>query len=240
MRIAVLSDIHANLVALDAVLAAVGSVDAVWHLGDVVGYGPEPNAVVDRLREVGALGVCGNHDLAAVGGEEIRYFNVDARRAMEWTRAVLSAETRRWLMALPRRHVDGAFTLVHASPRDPVWEYVTTMPAARLNLEALVTPYGLHGHTHVPIVFRENSGSVEILTPSGGSTLRLDDRRLLANPGSVGQPRDGDPRASALVLDLQAAELTWHRVAYDIAATQAAMRRFDLPPRLVERLDVGL
>lgn len=240
MRIAVLSDIHANLAALDAVLVAVGSVDAVWHLGDVVGYGPEPNAVVDRLQDVGALGVCGNHDRAALGGEEIRYFNVDARRAMEWTRTVLSPETRRWLKALPDRHVEGAFTLVHGSPRDPIWEYVTTMPVARLNLEALATPYGLHGHTHVPIVFRAKDGSVETLKPSGGWTLRLDDRSILANPGSVGQPRDGDPRASGLVIDLQQGELTWHRVDYDIAATQAAMRRMDLPPRLVERLGLGI
>jgi predicted phosphodiesterase len=239
MRIAVLSDIHANLVALDAVLAAVGQVDAVWHLGDVVGYGPEPNAVVDRLREIGAVGVCGNHDRAALGGEEIRYFNVDARRAMEWTRTVLSAETRRWLAALPERHVDGSFTLVHASPRDPIWEYVTTTPVAQSNLEALGTPYGLHGHTHVPVVFRTKERSVETLKPSVGWTLQLDDRHILANPGSVGQPRDGDPRASAVVIDQQRGILTWHRVAYDIAETQAAMRRLDLPPRLVERLGLG-
>jgi len=242
MRIAVLSDIHANLVALDAVLLAIGPVDAVWQLGDVVGYGPEPDGVVARLREVGAIGVRGNHDAAAVGGLEIDYFNRDARRAMEWTRATIGPDARAWLAALPERRIEGEFTLVHGSPRDPTWEYITTAPVARRNLEALSTPYGLHGHTHLPSVFRDDDGRLELLGPSDGSTVSLDGRRVLANPGSVGQPRDGDPRASALVLDLgpEPPELTWHRVAYDIAATQAAMRRHKLPDRLVERLDHGL
>jgi diadenosine tetraphosphatase ApaH/serine/threonine PP2A family protein phosphatase len=152
---------------------------------------------------------------------------------------VLSEETRGWLAGLPERHVDGSFTLVHASPRDPIWEYVTTTPVAQSNLEALGTPYGLHGHTHVPVVFRTKERSVETLKPSAGWTLQLDDRHILANPGSVGQPRDGDPRASALVIDQQQGLLTWHRVAYDVAAVQAAMRRLDLPSRLVERLGLG-
>ncbi len=240
MRIAVLSDIHGNLVALDAVLAALGTVDRVWHLGDVVGYGPEPDAVVARLRELGATGVRGNHDAAAVGGSEIEAFNPDARRAMEWTRRTIGPDTRAWLGALPIRRTEGDFTSVHGSPRDPIWEYITTAPVARLNLEVLDTPYGFHGHTHLPSAFRDEDGLVEMLSPSHGSTLALDGRRLLANPGSVGQPRDGDPRASALTLDLERGELTWHRVAYDIAAVQSAMRRRRLPDRLVERLVHGL
>jgi predicted phosphodiesterase len=246
VRIAVLSDIHANLVALDSVLAAVGSTDAVWHLGDVVGYGPEPDGVVARLRERQAVGVRGNHDAAAVGGPEIDYFNVDARRAMEWTRKAIGGDTRTWLAALPERWAEGDFSLVHGSPRDPTWEYVTNAAVARPNIEALQTTYGLHGHTHLPSVFREEAdgGSagmgVETLRPAAGSILGLDGRRLLANPGSVGQPRDGDPRASCLVLDLERAELTWHRVPYDIAATQAAMRRLKLPERLIGRLDHGV
>jgi diadenosine tetraphosphatase ApaH/serine/threonine PP2A family protein phosphatase len=240
VRIAVLSDIHANLVALDAVLAALGSVDAIWQLGDVVGYGPEPDAVVDRIRGLGAAGVRGNHDAAALGGDEIDYFNQDARRAMEWTRKTIGPTTRDWIGGLPQRSIDGDFTLVHGSPRDPTWEYVTTIPVARVNLAALETPFGLHGHTHLPSVFRDEDGFVESLSPSAGSTLALDGRPLLANPGSVGQPRDGDPRASAMVLDLERRSLTWHRVAYDIATTQKAMRRLKLPDRLVERLDHGL
>ena len=128
MRVAVLSDIHANLAALDAVLAAVPSVDEIWQLGDVVGYGPEPDEVVARLGEVGALGVRGNHDAAALGGPEIDWFNVDARKAMQWTRATISDETRAWLAALPDRLEREGFTLVHGSPRDPIWEYVTSTP----------------------------------------------------------------------------------------------------------------
>ena len=240
MRIAVLSDIHANLVALDAVLAALGAVDAVWQLGDIVGYGPEPDAVVARLRELNAVGVRGNHDAAAVGGLEIDYFNHDARRAMEWTRKAIAKPTRDWLAALPERLTQGEFELVHGSPRDPTWEYITTAPVARINLGLLEVPYGLHGHTHLPSVFRDDDGLIEMLSPSDRSSLTLGDRRILANPGSVGQPRDGDPRAGALILDLEQRTLTWYRVPYDIATTQRAMRRLKLPDRLVDRLDHGL
>ena len=240
VRIAVLSDIHANLVALDSVLAAIGAVDAVWQLGDVVGYGPEPDGVVARLRERNAIGVRGNHDAAAVGGSEIDYFNADARRAMEWTRKAIGSDTRAWLAALPERRSEGDFSLVHGSPRDPTWEYMTSAAVARRNLEVLQTTYCLHGHTHLPSVFRDDGGRIGMLRPAAGSSLVLDGRPVMANPGSVGQPRDGDPRASCLVLDLERAELTWHRVPYDIAATQAAMRRLKLPDRLVERLDHGV
>jgi predicted phosphodiesterase len=155
VRIAVLSDIHSNLVALDAVLAAIGSVDAVWHLGDVVGYGPEPDAVVERLTTIGAVGVRGNHDAAAAGGSEIDWFNPDARAAMEWTRDAISPTTHAWLAALPVRRMELAFTLVHGSPRDPIWEYVTSAALARAGLSAISTEHGLHGHTHIPVVFTE-------------------------------------------------------------------------------------
>src|SRR3954447_26686886 len=131
MRIAVLSDIHANLAALEAVLGAIGTIDAVWHLGDVVGYGPEPDAVVERLSSVGALGVRGNHDAAACGGSEIDWFNPDARRAMEWTRQAISAESVEWLETLPDRATLEGSELVHGSPREPLWEYVTSVPLAR-------------------------------------------------------------------------------------------------------------
>jgi diadenosine tetraphosphatase ApaH/serine/threonine PP2A family protein phosphatase len=241
MRIAVLSDIHSNLVALDAVLASLDTVDAIWHLGDVVGYGPEPDAVVERLDEIGAVGVRGNHDAAAVGdGHEAEYFNVDARRAIEWTRATIRPATAAWLDVLPERLLEGDFTLVHGSPRAPIWEYVTSAPVARACLQAIETPYCLHGHTHVPVVFREDDGAIELIAPRDGSTLRLDTRPAMLNPGSVGQPRDGDPDASYLVLDTERGEATWRRVAYDIAATQARMREVRLPERLVVRLDYGL
>ena len=239
MRIAVLSDIHSNLVALDSVLAALGTVDAVWQLGDVVGYGPEPDAVVERLNAIGAVGVRGNHDAAAAGGDEAEYFNVDARRAIEWTRSVIGRATRDRLAALPERLVIGEFTLVHGSPRAPIWEYVTSAPVARANFAAVDTPYALHGHTHVPAVYRDDDGAIELIAPRDGSALRLDGRRVLLNPGSVGQPRDGDPDASYVVIDTDAGEATWHRVPYDIAATQAAMRAVGLPERLIARLEYG-
>jgi diadenosine tetraphosphatase ApaH/serine/threonine PP2A family protein phosphatase len=240
MRIAVLSDIHANLPALEAVLAALGPVDAVWHLGDVVGYGPHPDEVVARLRELGAVGVRGNHDAAALGVLDVEWFNADARRAIEWTAGRIAPATRAWLAELPERREIEGLTLVHGSPRDPTWEYVTTAPGAHANLASFATAHLLCGHTHVPIVFRDNDGRMETLGPTDGSSLTLDGRRVLANPGSVGQPRDGDPRASAAILDTAASTLTWHRVAYPIDEAQAAMRAVALPAWLVARLEHGL
>jgi predicted phosphodiesterase len=240
VRIAVLSDIHANLPALDAVLADAGPVDAVWHLGDVVGYGPDPNGVVDRLRAVGAIGVRGNHDSAAIGDLEIEDFNAEARAAMVWTRGQIGAATREWLAGLPLRREERGLTLVHGSPRDPTWEYILSAPVARANLAAFDTPHCLHGHTHVPIVFRVAAAGMETLEPRSGAVLSLDVRRALLNPGSVGQPRDGIPDSSYLVLDLAAGEASWHRVAYDIGSVQAAMREARLPRPLIDRLSLGL
>jgi predicted phosphodiesterase len=240
MRVAVLSDIHANLVALDAVLAAAGPVDAVWHLGDVVGYGPDPDGVVARLDGIGAVGVRGNHDAAACGGNEIEYFNPEAREAMEWTRRAISRTTLAWLEQLSERREEGDFTLVHGSPRDPIWEYVTSVAVARANLNVLGTRFGLFGHTHVPAVFRDDDGRVDAISPAQGSELPLDGRRALLNPGSVGQPRDGIPTASWLLLDTDTKRCSWHRVAYDIAAVQRAMTDAGLPPRLIGRLSHGV
>ena len=242
MRVAVLSDIHSNLVALDAVLGAVGSVDAIWHLGDVVGYGPDPDGVVERLQAAGAEGVRGNHDAAAVGGSEIDWFNPDARAAMEWTRTQISDDTKSWLGGLPERHLSGENLLVHGSPRDPIWEYITNVSVARANLldvAARGAIYGFHGHTHVPVVFRDDDGRIEAISPREGSALRLDGRPALINPGSVGQPRDGRPASSWLILDTAAGSCTWHRVEYDVAAVQRAMRAVGLPERLAARLTYG-
>lgn len=239
MRIAVISDVHANLHALDAVLAHVGSVDAIWHLGDIVGYGPEPDAVVDRLSTAGAIGVRGNHDLAACGGDEIDWFNKDARAAMEWTREAISVSTHDWLAALPERRVEGEFTMVHGSPLDPTWEYVTTTAAARDNIAAISTAHGLNGHTHVPIAFSQDGGRTGRIAPGPDDEVGLDGHRLLLNPGSVGQPRDGDPRSSYLLLDLAVRRASWGRVAYDIDAVGAQMRAAGLPLALRERLRHG-
>jgi predicted phosphodiesterase len=240
MRVAVLSDIHANLVALDAVLAAVPSVDEIWHLGDVVGYGPHPDEVVARLRELGAIGVRGNHDAAALGGSEIEQFNVDARRAAEWTRATIGDETRSWLATQPETLEREGFLLVHGSPRDPTWEYITSTPVARASMAAMSTRNGLHGHTHLPIAYIEEDGRLETMSPGSGSRLTFDGRRVLLNPGSVGQPRDGIPTSGWMLLDTDAETATWRRTAYDISEVQAAMTRLSLPERLVARLAYGL
>ncbi|MGZ6265685.1 MAG: metallophosphoesterase family protein [Candidatus Limnocylindrales bacterium] len=242
MRVAVLSDIHSNLQALDAVLGSIETVDAVWHLGDVVGYGPEPDGVVQRLRDVAAVGVRGNHDDAACGGTSIESFNADARAAAEWTRAHIGDETRAYLAALPEliAPAGSGFTLVHGSPRHPIWEYLDSPWAAEENLPLLETPHCLVGHTHFPVVFRQRRrGRMETMPVSQEGRLQLDDRRAFLNPGSVGQPRDGDPEASYMVLDTAVGLATWRRVAYDIGATQAAMITAGLPPRLVRRLSFG-
>jgi diadenosine tetraphosphatase ApaH/serine/threonine PP2A family protein phosphatase len=249
MRVAVLSDIHGNLPALEAVLAAVAPYDALWQLGDIVGYGPQPDEVVARLRAETAGGVRGNHDAAAVGDIETSWFNDDARSAVQWTAEAIGEETRRWLKELPQRAVeqpnggDGAqdsFTLVHGSPRDPIWEYVFSVPVAQASFKAFDTTHCLVGHTHVPLVFREDDGAVEILSPSPGSRLALDKRRTILNQGSVGQPRDGDPRACAMILDTKSMTAEWYRVDYPIDTTQERMRSVGLPERLVERLSHGL
>ena len=242
MRIAVVSDIHSNLAALETVLGAIGSVDAIWHLGDVVGYGPQPQAVVESLLAAGAVGVRGNHDDAAGGSSTIEMFNPDGYRAMQWTRARIDETTRLYLAGLPERRVPegSGFTLAHGSPADPIWEYMDSTFVAEANLSAFETPYCLVGHTHVPRAFRELRGRLRSSYVADGARLELDGRRLILNPGSVGQPRDGDPRSSYLLIDTDAVWVTWHRVGYDIASTQAAMVAEGLPATLVRRLSHGM
>ena len=240
MRVAVLSDIHSNIVALDAVLSHAGDVDAIWHLGDVVGYGPEPDAVVARLEERDATGVRGNHDAAAVGGREIDWFNPEARAAVEWTRDTMSPTSRAWLTALPERRVIDDVLLVHGSPRDPLREYVTDRAAAKDNMAVQETQHALHGHTHVPVAWMATPTRVALIQPAATDAIDLGAYRTLLNPGSVGQPRDGDARASYLVLDQETSRVTWHRVAYDVDRVQAGMRAVGLPERLAARLSFGL
>ena len=194
-----------------------------------------------RLRALGAGGVHGNHDAAALGSSIVDDFNPDGKEAARWTRAVISAATRAWLLALPEIEERASFTLVHGSPLDPIWEYVTSVEVAQRSLAAIGTRWCLHGHTHKPRAWRESTkgGPVEIVSTPDGTILLLDERRVLLNPGSVGQPRDGVRDASFLVLDTDAGTATWRRIPYPIAATQAAMRKAGLPERLATRLDVG-
>ena len=240
MRIAVLSDIHGNLPALEAALGAMKPYDAIWQLGDIVGYGPQPDEVVARLKVEGATGVRGNHDSAAIGMLDTDAFNDDARFAVEWTADRISKQTRDWLGALPARAVNEPFTLVHGSPRDSTWEYVYSAGVAKANLALFETAHCLVGHTHVPLVFRQRGGKVEGVHVKGDMTYALGPERLVINPGSVGQPRDGDPRASALLIDTEANTLDWHRVAYPIEQVQQLMEQEGLPRRLVTRLQFGL
>jgi predicted phosphodiesterase len=245
MRIAVLSDIHANLAALESVVDDLPEVDTIWVLGDTVGYGPQPNEVIAHLQDLGARSVLGNHDGAAIGIVNARYFNPDARAAIEWTASVANANARAYIAALPevRRDPDLDLTAVHGSPRDPIWEYITGADIAAANFQAFDTWLCLFGHTHQPISFRSTDGDVEVTIglPDTRVVLERGDRYLL-NPGSVGQPRDGLRDASYAIVELDGSgpgAIEFRRIGYDIGRTQSLMRDFGLPYRLVERLSYG-
>lgn len=242
MRILVISDIHANYTAFETVLKhAKGDWDYVWCLGDVVGYGPDPNECVERLRELPHLCLAGNHDWAALERLDIRTFNPDARRVVEWTRDALSDENTRWLKALPTTFVIGQYTLVHASPREPIWEYILEPLVAALNFPHFETSYCLVGHTHQPVIYKmiNDSGETEMQKPNYTQSRQLNGQRVIINPGSVGQPRDADPRAAYAILDFEKNIFEHRRVEYDIASTQSRMRDFDLPERGIARLEHG-
>ena len=239
MRLAVLSDIHANLAALDAVREDLPDVDEVWVLGDIVGYGPQPNEVIAALQELGARSVMGNHDGAAIGQVDVTWFNPDAARAIAWTAGVVDGNTRAYLATLPEVRREGELTAVHGSPRDPTWEYITDANVASANLASFDTRICLFGHTHVPIVYRADEGRVEAVAADAGAPISVRGGRLLINPGSVGQPRDGNPAASYAVIDTGAETVQFRRVRYDIDRTQRLMREVDLPARLIERLSYG-
>jgi diadenosine tetraphosphatase ApaH/serine/threonine PP2A family protein phosphatase len=237
-RYALLSDIHANVVALDAVLAALPQVDRIWVMGDTVGYGPDPSEVLWRLREKDALVVAGNHDLAAATGEGFDMFNRYAAEAVKAHRAWLSAEERDRLASLPLTVEADGFTLCHGSLRDPVWEYVVSTGQAAATLRLAKTRHCCNGHTHVPLVFALADGDVSARRFTEDEAVPLEGR-LLVNPGSVGQPRDDDPRAAYAILDTAARTVTLKRVAYDVAETQRRIRSRGLPSFLADRLAIG-
>lgn len=242
MRVAILSDIHSNLAALDAVLAHAGSFDALWCLGDVVGYGPEPNACIERLRELDAVCVAGNHDLAALGRVSLDDFHPEAAAAALWTGEQLTETNREWLLARPETHAlpDHAVTLVHGSPRDAIWEYVVNSLVAKQNMGRFETRACLIGHTHLPSTFVEQEdGSIAVEHRVADSKVYLEEGRLLANPGSVGQPRDRNPDAAYLIYDTDESSFTWLRTPYPVEITQEKMVEVGLPPRLANRLAAG-
>jgi predicted phosphodiesterase len=243
MRILVISDIHANLTAFERVLEdARNQWEYVWCLGDVVGYGPDPNECVELLRTMPHLCLAGNHDWAALNRLDIRTFNPDARRAVDWTRETLKPENIAWLEALPTTFVIGSYTLAHGSPREPVWEYILEPVIAEDNFDHFETPYCLVGHTHQPVIYEQQSGrrgETSAIAPTYGRRRVLNGKRQIINPGSVGQPRDANPDAAYALLDVETNVWEHRRVQYNIPAVQARMRAIDMPERLIARLEHG-
>jgi diadenosine tetraphosphatase ApaH/serine/threonine PP2A family protein phosphatase len=241
MRVAVVSDIHGNLHALEAVLAALEqeAPDELWCLGDLVGYGARPNECCAAIEARAGICLVGNHDLAVRGTIDLAEFSGDAGAAARWTRDVLSAEALAYLNSLEPRGKRADVALFHGSARDPVWEYVLSDAVALATLEVTEEPVVLVGHSHAALhVQLSDDGFISALSP-GGTELDLRTGRVLINPGSVGQPRDGDPRAAYLLLDLDARTASFRRVAYDVERTQAEIREAGLPELLAARLAIG-
>jgi diadenosine tetraphosphatase ApaH/serine/threonine PP2A family protein phosphatase len=243
-RCLVVADIHSNLVALDAVLDEVqrsGGFDELWLLGDIVGYGPDPSGCIERVRGHRCLCVAGNHDFGVTGSIDLAAFNPDAAAACLWTRSVLERPDIEFLRDLPRTVERLPFVLVHGSPREPLREYIVSAGQARDALLALDrVPHVLAGHTHVPSLFTMGSGGRVLAQPVRDNTvIGLEKGRFLLNPGAVGQPRDGDPRASYALFDDAANVVSFRRVTYDVDAVSSAMREKGLPARLGARLHLG-
>lgn len=242
MRVLVISDLHSNLTALEAVLADAGPVDETWCLGDLVGYGPDPNEVVERLRSLPNLTcILGNHDVAVLGQMDYAVFNTEARKSLLWQKKHVTTENLIYLENLPQDTlVCQNVTLAHGSPRDPVWEYILNTLVARLNFESFQTPYCFVGHTHIQCLFQldQTKDRVILDVPRAGVVLPLSPRAIL-NPGSVGQPRDRDPRSSYALYDPQAETWEPRRVEYDVEAVQARIRAAGLPEKHALRLTEG-
>ncbi|MBW3593734.1 MAG: metallophosphatase family protein [Actinobacteria bacterium] len=243
MRIAVVSDIHGNVHALQAVLAAIeeDAVDEIWCLGDLVGYGPDPNACCTLVAERTMLSLIGNHDLAVLGRLDIEEFSPDAAASARWTQQELDSGSRAFLETLEPTATRGELGLFHGSPRDPVWEYVLSAEVALAALADAEERIVLVGHSHVALALALRAATIEGGVAPAEREVGLDDAdRWLFNPGSVGQPRDGDPRAAYLVLDLGERRAIFRRVPYAVAETQAAIRAAGLPEPLAARLEHGV
>jgi predicted phosphodiesterase len=242
MRIAIVSDIHGNRQAFEAVLDAIEASDCteMWCLGDLVGYGADPDACVELARQHAAICLAGNHDLVVRGDLPLEQFSRGAALAARWTRDTITAETREYLDSLQPVILDESVGLYHASPRDPVWEYVLSSLQADLCLDAQEHRVCLIGHSHVALSFSRRPGEAASgQTREQDEQLELDAGEWLINPGSVGQPRDGDPRAAWLELDLDGAGAIYRRTDYDLEGAAAAIRAARLPDSLAERLVYG-
>lgn len=241
MHCLIVSDIHANRVAFDAVLEDAPLFDEIWCLGDLIGYVPEPNGCIERLQEFRHVCVLGNHDQAVLGRLDLRVFNLDARLVNTWSRRQLTSKSREYLEQLPVAIVRDEFHLVHGSPREPLWEYLLDSHTAYANFAYFSTSVCLVGHSHIPLLFRLDSAGqyCELMIHQPGETVEFSPNRTIANPGSVGQPRDGDARASYAMLDTDTMTWKWYRVRYAVETVQDRMRELDFPQSLVERLAVG-
>ena len=242
MLVAIVSDIHGNRHALEAVLADVASTDAreLWCLGDVVGYGADPNDCCALIRENASVCLAGNHDLAVTGTILLDEFSHGAALAARWTQEVLADDHVEWLRSLSPQGDEEGVGLYHASPRDPIWEYVLSTLLAELCLDVAEERVCLVGHSHVALSFVRPEGEAATGdTRRAGDALDMSDGEWLINPGSVGQPRDGDPRAAWLLLDTGSWQAEWRRTPYDIAGAAAAIRAARLPDSLAERLEYG-
>lgn len=242
MRILVMSDIHANYTALEAVLKDAGEVDETWCLGDLVGYGPDPNAVVEEVLEIKNLTcLMGNHDVGVIGRMSLETFNGDAKRSLQYHEKVLSASNRDFIKTLPSKtKVRGEATMAHGSPRDPLWEYILNATTASLNFDHFETPWCFVGHTHIQSIFTLNPENerVTISQTQPDVTITLQPK-LILNPGSVGQPRDRDPRAAYAIYDTEARTWTPKRVAYNVPEVQARIRAAGLPEKHALRIGEG-
>jgi predicted phosphodiesterase len=242
MRVAIASDIHGNKQAFQAVIAAAEAdgAEELWCLGDLVGYGAEPDACVALAEAHCAICLAGNHDLAVVEELSLEEFSRGAALAAYWTREVIRPETREYLLSLSPKGTAEGVGLFHASPRDPIWEYVLSALAAELCFDATDFRISLIGHSHVALSFHRPEGQpASGTTRRGGAEVDLATGEWLINPGSVGQPRDGDARAAWLALDTASWTATWRRAEYDVAGAQAAIRAANLPDSLAERLQYG-
>jgi diadenosine tetraphosphatase ApaH/serine/threonine PP2A family protein phosphatase len=246
MRALVISDIHANFAAFEAILKDAQTrmlgYDLVWCLGDMVGYGPDPNECIDLLLTLPHVCLSGNHDWAALGKLDLQTFHAQAARIAEWTRESLTPRNKQFLLARPEKLSLGEYLMVHASPRQPIWEYITDTTIAEENFEFFEQPFCLCGHTHVAALFvrDEKSGLARLSLPAPGVAINLKkDSRYIINPGGVGQPRDGDPRAAYAILDTDARLFTLYRAEYDYQRTQAKMRELNFPQRMIDRLAFG-
>jgi diadenosine tetraphosphatase ApaH/serine/threonine PP2A family protein phosphatase len=245
LRAAVLSDVHSNQPALESVLESVDAagVEEVWCLGDVVGYGAQPDACTALIREHCDVCLAGNHDLAVLGGLDIASFSDTAAVAVDWTREHVSEATMEFLRGLEPEGRHGGIAMFHASPRDPIWEYVLSIDQAEAGLDAQEERVGLIGHSHISLFFtrpdESRAGRAHGAQAGDGALLSLEGGGWLLNPGSVGQPRDGDARAAWMELDTEALTARFHRVPYDIATAAEAIVMAGLPSTLAERLEVG-